>query len=266
MLNCSGRYGYSMFRTSLATTVLIAVLVVTGGRLACARDVEIAIGSSAPPYVIADEQRGIEYDIVKASLALEGHVMRPNVLPAGRVARALETNEVDAALTQRPEAGSQAHYSDVHIAFANAAITLAARNTKLERVEDLAGKSVVAYHGASSDLGAEFQAAVAGKSGYREEAKRTAQPILLFLDCADVVITDPMIFEWFSRRPEVADKADTSQPIRIHSLLPPTEYRVAFRDPALRDSFNRGLARLRQSGEYARIVARYSTLPGVAMR
>ena len=51
---------------------------------------------------------------------------------------------------------------------------------------------------------------------------------------------------------------DTGQAVRFHPIFPPTEYFVAFRDKALRDSFNRGLKRLRDSGEYRRIEARYA--------
>ncbi|MBV5324952.1 MAG: hypothetical protein J0626_06615, partial [Rhodospirillaceae bacterium] len=73
-------------------------------------------------------------------------------------------------------------------------------------------------------------------------------------------IADRNIFNWFAHDPEVTAKVDTSQAVRYHAIFPPTEYRVAFRDQGLRDSFNRGLVKLRESGEYARIVARYSPL------
>lgn len=247
-----------MFRTILIAGTFASLLIAD----ADAREVEVAIGISVPPFVIPDEQRGMEYDIVKSALAIEGHVMKPHFLPPIRAMRAMEGGTADAALTQQPDFGLQAHYSDVHITYHNVAITLASRGARIERVEDLAGKSVVAFQKASAYLGPGFQKIAASNPGYREEAKQTAQPILLYLGRTDVVITDPAIFSWFARSPEVAARADTSQPIHIHPVFPPTEYRVAFRDPELRDSFNRGLARLRQSGEYARIVARYAPLLG----
>ncbi|CAA7615588.1 ABC transporter substrate-binding protein [Magnetospirillum sp. SS-4] len=250
-----------MARLVLVATLCAALPVLAGGRDVAAAEVAVAVGFSVPPYVIADERRGMEYDIVKAALAIEGHVMRPNFLPAARAVRAIEAGEADAALTQHPENGVSAHYSDVHISFHNAAITLASRGASIERMEDLAGKSVVAFPRAATYLGPSFRRIVAASPGYREEARQTAQPILLYLGRAEVVVADPAVFAWLSRHPEVRGKADTSQPVRIHHVFPPTEYRVAFRDPQLRDSFNRGLARLRQSGEYARIVAGYAAPP-----
>ena len=201
-----------------------------------------------------------EYDIVKEALAVEGHAMTAQYVPLGRVAKVMEAGRADAAMTQRVEAGLVAQYSDVYIVYRNYAITLASRDIRIDRLEDLAGKSILAFQNATIYLGPAYRAAVAGNPTYREEAKQVSQPVLLFLGRIDVVIADRNIFNWFAHDREVTSKVDATQAVRYHPIFVPTEYRMAFRDAGLRDSFNRGLAKLRESGEYARIVARYSPL------
>ncbi|MCR6629747.1 MAG: transporter substrate-binding domain-containing protein [Magnetospirillum sp.] len=225
---------------------------------ALADEVMVAIGRSLPPYVIVDEWRGMEYEIVRDALALEGHTLKPKFMAFARVSREMESGLVDAAMTMRPESGVKAHYSDSHVAYRNYAITLAKNNLAINRIEDLAGKSVVAFQNASLYLGPTYKALMDANPHYREEARQMVQPTLLFLDRVDAVIADCFIFGWFANDPEVKAKADTSQALRFHPIFPPTEYRVAFRDARLRDGFNRGLKKLRDSGAYDRIVQRYS--------
>lgn len=249
-----------LLRNLLVFLFLVGASVVAGGCPAQAREVSVVIGFSLSPYVIPGEQRGMEYDIVKEALALEGHTMLAQYVPLGRVPKVMEMGRADAAFTQRIDTAVGAYLSEVYIVYRNYAITLASRDIKIDRLEDLAGKSILAFQNASSYLGPAYKAVVQKNSTYREEAKQISQPILLFLGRVDVVVADRNIFNWFSHDPEVTAKVDTSQAIRYHAIFPPTEYRVAFRDQDLRDAFNRGLAKLRSSGEYGRIVARYSPL------
>lgn len=223
-----------------------------------AREVTVGVGLSLSPYVIPEELRGMEYDIAKSALAKEGHEMKAVFLPLGRVAKALEGGQMDAAMTQRPGTLTGLAYSDVYIVYRNYAITLASRDITIERMEDMSGKSVLAFQRAMAYLGPEFKKMADANPKYREESNQLVQPILLFSGRVDVIIADSNIFGWFTSRPEVKAKVDTTQKLRYAPLFPPTEYRMAFRDPALRDSFNRGLAKLRASGEYERILAVYA--------
>jgi polar amino acid transport system substrate-binding protein len=217
----------------------------------------MAVGRSLPPYVFIDEWRGLEYDVVREALELEGHTITPRFMAYARVIKELESGAVDAAMTMRPDTGVRAHYSDVHVTYRNYAITLAKRNLTIDSPADLGGKTVMAFQNATRYLGAEFKAMAANNPAYREEAKQAIQPTLLYLGRIDVAVADSTIFNWFANTPDVKAKADTSQALRLHPIFEPTDYHVAFRDPALRDSFNRGLRKLRESGQYATIVARY---------
>ncbi|MBI5162394.1 MAG: transporter substrate-binding domain-containing protein [Magnetospirillum sp.] len=242
----------------IATIPLALALALAQVRPAAAAEIVMAIGLSLEPYIFVDEERGLEYDIVKGALAQAGHTMKTRFMAFGRVSKELEAGMVDAAMTMRANSGVPAHYSASHIAYRNYAITLAKNNLRIAGVEDLAGKAVVAFQNASRYLGPAYAAAVSGNPRYREEARQAVQPTLLFLDRTEVVIADRHIFAWFANSPEVMGKADTRQQVRMHPIFLPTEYTVAFRDPHLRDDFDRGLKALRASGEYGRIVERYS--------
>lgn len=238
--------------------VSLALLAAAPLSAAQAAEVVMAVGRSLPPYVIVDEWRGLEYDVVREALALEGHTLTPKFVSFARVVRELEAGMVDAAMTMRPDSGIKAYYSDSHVTYRNYAITLASRNISVKSVDDLAGKSVLAFQNAGMYLGPAYKAVTDANPHYREEARQMVQPTQLFLGRVDVVVADRFIFGWFANDPEVRGKADTTQAVRFHPIFPATDYHVAFHDAALRDSFNRGLKKLRDNGTYARIVARYS--------
>ncbi len=237
--------------------ILSLLLALAAPVSAQAAEIIMAVGRSLPPYVIVDEWRGLEYDVVREALELEGHTIAPRFMAYARVVKELESGMVDAAMTMRPDTGVHAHYSDSHVTYRNYAITLAKRNLTINSPAELAGKTVMAFQNATLYLGAEFKAMAERNPGYREEAKQAVQPTLLYLDRIDAVVADRNIFGWFANTPDVKGKADTSQALRFHPIFAPTHYHVAFRDPALRDSFNRGLRKLRESGQYAKITARY---------
>jgi polar amino acid transport system substrate-binding protein len=222
-------------------------------------EIDMAVGRSLPPYVIVEEWRGLEYDIVKEALALEGHTLKPRFMALARVYKELNSGLADAAMTMRPDTGAtNLHFSDSHVTYRNYAISLAKRDLKIASIEDLAGKSIVAFQNANLYLGPAYKVAIENNPRYREEAKQAVQPTLLFLERIDVVVADHNIFGWFAGDPEVKAKVDTKQPVRFHAIFPPTDYHVAFRRRDLRDDFNRGLKKLRDGGGYDRIVAQYS--------
>lgn len=239
--------------------LVVLLLTLLSPLPAHAADVVMAVGRSLPPYVIVDEWRGLEYDVVREALALEGHTITPKFMAFARVVKELEAGLVDAAMTMRSDSGIKAHYSDSHVTYRNFVITLAKNNLTVTKVEDLANRSVVAFQNASLYLGPAYKAMADANPRYREEARQMVQPTLLFLDRIDAVVADRFIFGWFANDSEVKAKVDTTQTLRFHPIFPPTDYHVAFRDPALRDSFNRGLRKLRDTGTYGRIVDRYST-------
>lgn len=249
---------------ALATSLYGATLALALAAPECAHaaEVRMAIGESLAPYVISAQDGGLEYDIVREALALEGHTLKPHFTSPVRVARDMQAGLVDAAMTMRPGTpGLQAYYSDSHVSYQNYAITLAQRHVRIDSIADLAGRSILAFQNAATNLGPEYRAVTKANPAYREDSRQELQPTMLYLGRVDVIIADRHIFEWYAHTPEVTTKVDSSQPLEFHPIFPATDYHVAFRDQSLRDSFNKGLVRLRESGGYDRILARYAQGP-----
>ena len=240
-----------------AWAVAAMLVMVMGAAMAQARDVVVAAPRSVPPYVIPEGWRGIEYDVVKQSLAIAGHTVVPKLTVLARLPKEMQLGEIDAAMTMRPETGVVACYSDPHVTYRNYAISLDKNDVTIDSVAGLSDKSVVAFQNAHVYLGEEYGRAVQNATSYREEANQVVQALLLYGDRVQAVVADVNIFRWFASQTEVRGRVDATQKLRLHPIFPPTDYQVAFRDPALCAQFNAGLRQLRASGEFDRIVARY---------
>lgn len=239
----------------LAAALLLAFSPLRADTL---RPLRVAIGLSLPPYVIADEQRGMEYDIVREALADAGYELVPVFIDFGDIPGAIDAGVADAAMTVTAATVPGHPLSDVHIVYRNAAMTLAARHIALDAIADLAGHSVLAFQKATDYLPAAFAEAVADNPGYSETAEQVRQPLALFGGEVEVVVADINIFNWFRHDARVRAATDNAQQVSVHALFAPSPYQVAFRDPAVRDAFDAALAGLRASGRYSAIVASYN--------
>ena len=72
---------------------------------AVAEKISMVIGLALPPYVIADQDTGIELEIVRESLAYRGHELVPVYVPFWRVLSMLEQGLTDAAMTVNEDSG-----------------------------------------------------------------------------------------------------------------------------------------------------------------
>ncbi|GGY58841.1 polar amino acid ABC transporter [Bacterioplanes sanyensis] len=220
-----------------------------------AAEVKMSVGLALPPYVIADENRGMELDIVRAALEQKGHTLSVKYVPFMRVKTSLEEGKVDAAMTVNESSGlSGVHYSDVHMTYQNVAIGLEKNGFNVAGVTDLGRFSIIAFQDATKYLGKEFAAMAKSNSGYKEMARQEAQIKLLFAGRTQLVVMDRNIFTYY-RGSETS--VDVSAPVSLFEVFPPTDYKVAFGSAAIRDDFNAGLAQLKSSGRYQQIMDGY---------
>lgn len=261
---CKAKPLYSPGFTTMSRLISFLAGLVFLAPAAPAQDLEpitVAVGLSMPPYVIADERRGMEYEIVRDALADAGYDMEPVFMELGAVPEALARGEVDAAMTISPDANPGAALSDIAIVYRNQAITLAEHNIAIDTIEDLADHSVMAFQNARLYLPDPYRAVADGNPAYSEVAEQYRQNLALFAGEVEVVVADINIFNWFTDDPRVTSMADTKRPVTRHSIFPPTSYRVGFRDEATRDAFDVALAALRASGRYDAIIESYGGTP-----
>lgn len=215
----------------------------------------VGFGTHKPPYVLEDENSGLEFELVAAALEHAGVEMRPYYAPLERLHRMLQYQELDAMASTNHTSGVNAHYSAIYIEYQNIAVSLQRRHVQLDSIEDLAGYSVSAFQRARFVLGPRFETMTAANPRYREEARQITRNLLLYAGRVDVMIGDRRIIRAFND--EIADRVDISQPVVEHELFPPTGYRVGFTDAATRDLFDQGLAGIRGNGRYQAITRRY---------
>ena len=241
------------FFTMLSVSLILVLLSATRA-LTQSRSLKMAVGLSLAPYVISETNSGISLEIVMGALKLKGYTLAPIYVPFGERVKAYEEQKLDSIMTIDERSGVQAFYSDVVTTYQNVAICLKSKHLPIARMSDLRGKHLIAFQDATIYLGEEF--AAAAKAGqYEEVATQADQVLALYAGKADVIVMDKNIFLYY--RAQVAKQIDVTQPIVMHGLFPKNEYKAAFTSKDVRDDFNEGLKRLRESGEYKRIMKRY---------
>jgi len=216
---------------------------------------KIGVGISKPPYVIQSEHAGVELDIVRRALELAGHKIEPHYMPLLRIPYQLNAGGLDGGMHLRAHIAIDGFYSDEVINYRNFAITLEKENLEVHSLDDLKDKTVLAFQNAKKLLGERFFKVVDKNKGYSEIANQELQVRMLAAGRAQVAIADFRIFLHFKNVFE--KKIGKKIAFRYHPIFPPTPYRAGFRDRMIRDDFDRGLAKLHESGEYEQIVRKY---------
>ena len=157
-------------------------------------------------------------------------------------------------MTINADSGIKAFYSDEHLVCENVVVSLKKNGFTIRSVNDLKDKSVLAFQDATLYLGKDFASMADHNPAYKEIAKQELQINLLYSNRVNTIVLDKNIFYYHRKH---NNRVDTSQPIEIWQIFPPTPFRVAFVDETVRNDFNEGLKQLRESGRYNAIVKKY---------
>lgn len=231
----------------------------------CTR-IEMGISFSIPPWVIQKNNSGIELDILKAALESEGYCVAPKYLSFALAYKLFDRGELDGVINAREGVAKGGFLSQPVVTFQNVAVSLRRKNYPEEIDMDyLKDKSVIAFQKANVLLGPEFTAMTEANPFYREVAKQSLQINLLFIREADFIVMDQSIFGYYWVQALEDDamikyRDRFKRPVRMHRLFPPSEYPFIFSKEKVRDDFDRGLKRIRDTGEYDRIFKRYAYL------
>ena len=238
----------------LAAVLLAAASLAAPAR---AREVRVGIGFVLPPYVIRENDTGLEVEVIRRALAEAGHTAVFVYLPNLRLVLEMGRGKLDAvaanlAYDLARETGKPAYASGPTVEFHNYAITRRADGLVIRSLDDLRGKRVLAFQNAAKYLGKEFGQVAESLECYRELADQSLHAGMLYADRTDVVISDKRIFLYWRARLAGAGQCkgvDLDQPLEFHDIFPPSPRAVFFEDAGLRDEFDRGLDVLRARGE-----------------
>ena len=228
-----------------------------------AKDLEIGVSFSIPPYVIQETNSGLELELLKSALAVKGHNVNIQYLPLARTFHALKEGKLDGIINTKENMLEGVFYSDVAIRFQNCAISLKKNQFNIENVTDLQDKSIVAFQQASMLLGNKFNEMATLNSRYREQAKQIIQVKMLMKQRIDVAVMDKNIFIYYLRQSYLTGtltKDEVQQEVICHKVFPPTPYQFAFLSADIRDDFNYGLAQIKQDGTRLAIENKYQQM------
>jgi len=238
----------------LAISCLFAVLLTP---LVFAEDIVVAFSPHKPPYVIGKEVRGLEIDIVREALALEGLTLKVDFFDRRYLRQAIKFDRTDAAAGLKV-ADDDLYYSDAYIGFQNTIISRADDNIKLNSIADLKGHRFAAWRGANQVLGNEFNEASGNGTSpaYLEYDNQLIQNKMFWSHRIDLLVIDQFVFNWYQQR--LSDSFITTDQITIHPLLPNKMlYHIGFKTKKIQKLFNSGLSKLKQFGRYDEIRAEY---------
>lgn len=224
---------------------------------ASAQDLTIIFTKYSPPYVFENDT-GIVVEIVRTALEDKGYKIKPVYVPIGRGFKMFSDKQVDGTTIIQENAGLQAYYSDDFMQYHNLAFALKSRNFDIRSITDLRGKSILSFQRADVSLGEEFRKIATRNSKYKEIAQQEAQVQVLLLGRTDIAVMDENIFHYYRQQLITEGKADKNQEFIGFKIFPPTPYKAAFKDPQIRDAFNKGIAAMRKDGRYEAIYRKYN--------
>jgi len=158
----------------LLRPIILAWLTLALATIANARELKIIFSQYTPPYVFENGE-GIVVEIVRAALEPAGYRVLPVYVPIGRGFELFADKRVDGTAIIRQNSGLKANYSHVFMRYHNHAIALKARNLAVRGLDDLKGRTIIAFQNAHKYLGEEFGRAVADNPNYKEMANQETQ-------------------------------------------------------------------------------------------
>lgn len=225
-----------------------------------ANEITVGFGKDKPPFVFGRDAKGLEIDIFREALAEAGYNLKVLHFNNEALVEAVAMGRVDAVATARSD-DPQLCKVERFVRFDNVAVSLQSQQLPIRDVEDLAGQRVVAWQGAYQDLGESFYRLFAPEHSrddrrYLEHHSQEAQVKMFWLDRADVLIIDKVIFEWY--RSQLPPNFQSQRPVQFHSVFSfPTYFPALFKDKTLCDQFRGGLEKLKASGRYEELYGSY---------
>jgi polar amino acid transport system substrate-binding protein len=229
-----------------------------------AAEIKIAFATDRPPYCFRKDNvdQGIEIDLLRRIMSLQGHTIKIVTIPKIRLIKAVKEREVDASATVQDNQDRSLYFSDPYLEFQNVVISKSSRAIELNAMQDLAKYSFIIWQDGWRNLGAEFEANYRpnanGKfpKNYNQAFNQLSQNKMFWADRVQLIIIDKTIFEHHQRL--LATEFNTSTPLTFHDLIKTkTAYSVVFHDANLRQQFNEGLKKIRSNGSYQKIIDTY---------
>ena len=248
-------------RCNLLFYMVFFLIYLPAGR-SVAAEITIASSSSSPPYIIPEQDRGIAVDLLRAIFAPAGVKVRFLYAPNLRLEHELERGRVDGVYAVPASGVQNSFLTSPLLEYSNVAVTLKQNRIALPDVTSLKRYRIATFQNATRFLGPEFAFAAERSPDYIEVSNQHSQVAMLYNHRVDVIVLERRIFEYFNLQ---LQREGRQQEVDVHPLFQPAGRHAAFRTEALSKQFEAGLAALKASGAYQRIIDNYLHSPAASM-
>ena len=214
------------------------------------------------PYVI-DKDHGIEIDIVKEAFRNAGYDVKFQFVTYLRMNDLVKRGRLDGHGVTFYEK-NELHYSDDYIYFQDRAMTKKDRDIKLNTVSDLFKYRVGTWQTGPKNLGGEMlkhygdDYELYASKKLNNIATDQSRVTMLVRNRLDVNVEDILIFKYYVA--ELEAKGITFE-YDVHELWPSQFlFKAVFKDKAIRDAFNQGLAQMKNSNRYDDVYKKYGNI------
>jgi polar amino acid transport system substrate-binding protein len=242
--------------------ILITVLTLCAASSVWSSEkITVAFGDALAPWVMPDTNNGILIDIITEALEPAGYEIVPIYYPYLRRITEYRNGFVDVTcdinVNTMKDQKLSGFLSDDAYAYENFAFSLKEKGYQFKHLNELGNLLLLSWQGAIAHLGDEYAKMAINNPFYFETDRQESQIQMLFLKRADVVQLDKKIFEYFRSKVEKKGIIDTKAEVDSFPLFGKSPNGFLFHDKKIRDTFNRRLKLLKESGRYAEILERY---------
>jgi len=207
------------------------------------------------PYVF-ENRSGILLDVL--SLSLPDFTVSPVFLPFERGAVMLESGEIDAISIVPMHAEFNGMFvSEPYIEFHNKLVVYDETGSATYDYNDLSHLDLIAFINARSFLGDEFAEKVSNNKDYRELKDQETQVRTLLRGRTDAIVIEQNIFRHHYKKLIETKEIPENRYIRMIDLFPPTPYCAVFRSKTIKEAFDKGFKKLKNSGNLEKIIEKY---------
>lgn len=226
---------------------------------------KIVFGVFRPPYIFEKKDVGIDFDLAKSTLEMAGYKIKALHSPNNRAFREIEMGKVDGVIGLSPlQDRPGIYFSKPIIHYDNVVITKRKRKLVIKTVNDLKDIRFLTFSNAKHYLGPAYAKMISKLKYDTDITNQELQNRMFWQDKVDAIMLDLNVFRYY--RGSLASELDTTEEVDVHRIFNQheNERAAAFRDPKVRDAFNKALAELKANGQYQKILDRYLHIEPIA--
>lgn len=227
-----------------------------------AKELKVAAGLTRAPYLMSKSQKGIEVDIVRATLKKAGYASTFSYMPYRLGFSKYNKGSFDAVITATDALPlNSAFLSTPYMSYQNIVVTLTKNQFNINDVADLKGKRIVAFPQAKKYLGKAFNDLASNSKKYKEFTNHSKQILMLLTQRTDAIVLDEKIFHYFYNQLQSTNMSNNLDfKLSFHRIFKPFPVSVAFSNQEIRDNFNEAFSSLENNGKIDAIVQQYVQL------